>query len=311
MNLSRRKLLASFSAASLVSLTGQQKASATTTAAVPALPKDIGSYVKLLTPSDHGYDAHLDGMFPRLKDDPVFKKIAPYCALLTNIGNIPLQAFSTYWDIETGTGNVGAVLRQYFHPRGSVKHSARFGLKGNKTRFTGSIPALQPGATRLITPFFSWSPAHFLKYPAPKWKALLLENSSRKFLLQEMARSTSVTVQVDGLIVKNNVVIGTDRANLGTTFRVTRNAEHDEAYDVLGLVQSGATVESIRACLKEHAKAVLPERGDKKKFLYCKVRRRQARVLLRRLKHARYEQFIKTLKFLCRQPQTTTIRLAA
>jgi hypothetical protein len=157
-----------------------------------------------------------------------------------------------------------------------------------------------------VTPYFNWSPNCYRKNPKPDWKKILLENTSRQFFLYELSNATGVQVTVDALIVNQHTLIGQDLGNLGMVFRVTRNAEHDVAVATLRAVSSGASHDQVRAFLKGIARRRLPARNRANHRLYREVQQRHAKVLLRRLNGVNSEQFHRTLKYIKKQPKTTT-----
>jgi hypothetical protein len=231
--------------------------------------------------------------------------------LISNVSKEEISAFSTHWRATTSTGGYEATIRHFFHPTDKRHKSAKFGLKGNKTRFTGKIPMLKAGATRLVTPYFNWSSNHHKKHPHKRWEKIFAEKESRKFFLYELSNSIDVQVSVDAVIINQKTLIGQDNANLGKTFMITRNAEHDEALETLRLIASGASHEQVKTLLESHISSTLPARNRPFHRLYSRVRQRHAKVLLRRLQHSKPGQFLHTLKYLKRKPKTMTVKVVS
>src|ERR1035441_8473524 len=117
----------------------------------------VTDYISIRMPSDEGFVRHLDQLFPGLRSDNVFQQIQSHAVLVTNISQNPIRAFSTHWAATTATGGYETLIRHFFHPSSRTPKTVHFGLKGNKTRFTGAVAVLKPGRTRLLTPYFSWS----------------------------------------------------------------------------------------------------------------------------------------------------------
>jgi hypothetical protein len=309
--LSRRKLITAGATAGAVSLISPAliKAAATSTAG-STQSASVTDYLAITPSSDPSFISKLNNLFPSLLNDPYFQKIKSHSVLISNVSNQVISAYSTHWKATTATGGYETLLRHYAH-RTSMRHqTARFGVMGNKTRFTGKVPVFAVGETRLLTPYFNWSPDYYQANPKPQWNKILMQSASRQFFLYELSNSTAVKVTIDSVIVNGKTVVGPDRANLAKVFRVTRNAEHDEANAILKLVKNGASADQITSALQDHASSKLPSRRHASHRLYVSVRRRQAQVLSRRLLSSKPEQFLRTLKYLKSQPKTTTRRAA-
>jgi hypothetical protein len=110
-------------------------------------------------------------------------------------------------------------------------------------------------------------------------------------------------MRIDQAITADYATVGSVDQNLTRVFCVTRNAEHDEAVSVLKRISAGASPEQVRNQLSRDASGLgfdIQPISD----LYYRVRQRQANVLLRRLKKARWDQFLRTLEYLRNQPKT-------
>jgi hypothetical protein len=307
--LSRRRLItvgAATGAATLLSSAASRANAATADLGDDAKAAKITDFVTLKPSSDTGFVSEVDRLFPGLLSDPVFQQIKSHAVLIANVGKEAVNAYSTHWDITTSTGGYEMLVRHYFHPSAKRPRTIHFGLKGNKTRFTGKIPLLTAGETRLVTPYFNWSPSFYRTHPKPNWSRMLSASSSRQLFATELSSATDIEVSIDALIINNRDVIGLDKANLGRVFRVTRNAEHDEANALLKLVKKGVSRDQIAEFLKNRTSVALPSRTNAFRHLYVAVRRRQAKILFRRFKQGTTDQFLRTLKLIKRQPKTTT-----
>jgi hypothetical protein len=109
-----------------------------------------------------------------------------------------------------------------------------------------------------------------------------------------------------GAIMNDYVTVGPDDDDLAWVFCVTRNAEHDEAVSVRSQILMGASPEQIKEQLRRDAPAL---DFDIQSALYYKIRKRQARVLLRGLNNVPWGEFLKTLEYLRNQPRTRDSRV--
>jgi hypothetical protein len=273
----------------------------------------ITEHLAVIHASDPSFEPEIDRLFPGLRKDSVFKSIQSHAVLIRNIGTRSIRAHSTLWTATTPTGTFKATRLHFFHPRGKHPDSVQFGVTGNKTRFTGKVPLLKPGATRLLTPYFNWSPKCYLKGGTPTWHKILNASSSRRRFFANLSNATDIQVSIDAVIFNRKHMIGKDSGHLGRMYRKSRNAEHDEAADVLRMIKSGASLEDAACLLHQHASQEVPKvkNGNSRgKDIYLSVRKRQAKVLLRRLKQAnklgKPEVFVKTLNYLKKQRKTVT-----
>lgn len=330
--ITRRKLLAvgaSAGAAAVVTSTLSRAVRADQARGNGALSGNVADYIAIKASSDPEFASALDKSFPGLRNDATFQQIQSHAVLVTNVSGRKINAFATHWKVATATGGYETVMRHYFHPRSNDATSPKknhFGKKGNKTRFTGRIPALKTGSTRLVTPYFNWSPHHYKTHPKPKWKKILTASESRKFCFYELSRSTGVQVSVDAVIVGNKSLIGPNISKLGRRYQATRNAEHDAAVATLKTLAAGASTEQVKQLLKglrngtisastnaSQSSAVTPPAASSNPIrrLYHQVVRRQAHVLIRRLQNATPDQFKHTLIYLKKKPKTHIVSVAS
>jgi hypothetical protein len=303
--LSRRKLITAGASAGAISLIGSPLVKAGAGQASSPESSDVNDYLAVTPSSDSSFDSKLGTLFPGLLDDPIFQKIKSHAILITNLTQHKISAYSTHWKVTTATGGYETVLQHYFHPSANLHKSAHYGMKGNKARFTGKVPLHSPGTTRLVTPYFNWNASCYRNNPNPNWQKIIEENVSREFFLQELSNATAVQVNVDAIIVNEKSLVGPGAAALARTFRITRNAEHDEALSVSKYIAGGASMKKVKTFLKKHMHQALPSRNPPNHYLYCSVRRRQAVVLLRRLVGVEQAHFLRTINYLKKRPKTT------
>jgi hypothetical protein len=276
--------------------------------AAQSATSSVGDFLAVSPVSDPSSAIVLNGLFPGLLPDPGFEQLRPVAFLVTNLSRSSVRAFSTHWIFTTPGYTREMSLMHYFHPRAGYMGRKRmhWGTTGNRTRLTGRIPIIKAGATRLVTPFFNWSPSFYKQHGDLDWGKLLRRRARPEVVLSDLAKpGASVAMTISAAITKDYAWVGPDGQELARVFSVTRNAEHDEAVSVLKRISAGASPEQVREQLRHHASGLafdIQPSSD----LYYRVRQRQAKVLLRRLKKARWDQFLRTLEYLRKQPPTRT-----
>ena len=261
------------------------------------------------------FEEKLAQYFPQLLRDPHFQLLMPMCCIIENQSTLAIKAHSTTWILRGGEQVYQTTVQQFFTPRYKHSGSPNFGRTGNKTRMTGQVDLLKPKGVRLISPLFSWSPAYVTEHPNLNW-AKLNRNAKTDLLFDLIPTLTSVSVSLEAVIFADHVVLGADRSNLARSFRVRRNAEHDEASSILHMVKANASLSSIQAKLQYDADLKTDPDGNvvtrknPNAYLYRMTRRKQAKLLLRRLTRHGYQKFSRTLHYLAKQPKTVTTQLS-
>jgi hypothetical protein len=248
----------------------------------------------------------LDKLFPGFRSTESFQHLGGSSYLVTNTGRKAVRAFSTDWSVTANSTVKTKVNLHYFRPRGQRKPKMHWGVTGNKTRFTAKVPVLKAGASKLVSPYFAIAPGFYEKNGESLWNKLADPRYRSTFPVSPAklaASSAVVKMTIDAYVTRNFHVVGPDRANLSRIISVTRNAERDEGISIWALLQKGASPQEIRQTLLGHASGlafdITPD-GD----LYYRVRQRQAKVLLRRLKKAPWDKFGRTIVYLKNQPET-------
>ena len=280
-------------------------------AVVQAATLGVSDFLAVAPAANPSSAVILNRHFPGLHADSGFQPLLPLAFLVTNVGSRDILAYSSHWSLSTSSGTKEKTILHYFHPRGGNLTKTHWGVKGNRTRFTGTMPAIKSGASRLVTPFFNWSPSYYSKNKSPNWTELLRQRSRPGFAVSDLANSgATVTMKVDAAVTSDFTAVGPRADNLAKIIRVTRNAEHDEAVAVLWYISAGASSAQIKSHLYSHASGlafdITPETD-----LYFRVRQRQAKVLLRRLKYARWDQFLRTLNYMGTIPKTSMTAISA
>lgn len=304
--LSRRKLISIGVAAGVANMLPLQVLSQSLGAAAAQSGVPAADSILIATPASHPSSTSIvDRLFPGLLSDAGFQQLLPVAFLVTNSSNKSMSAFSSHWTKTTPNGSIDWSIMHYFHRRSSSSNQLmHWGSKGNKTRYTGQIPVIKAGATRLITPFFNWGPVYYKKHGKQNWANLLSRRARREVSISDLTNpNTSFSMNIDAAITQDHMSLGPNDAFLVKVFTNTRNAEHDEAISVLRHMASGASTEQVKELLAQHASGLafnIRPSSD----LYYRVRQRQAKVLLRRLNHARSDQFQRTLIYLKSQSPT-------
>jgi hypothetical protein len=139
----------------------------------PSQNGGVSSYVSLSLPGSDDFQTKLAILFPGLLNDSFFRKIMSHCVMIANLSSQDISAFSTHWQITTAGAGYERTILHYFHPTTKHPTTVHFGIKGNRTRYTGAVPVLRAGETRLLSPYFNWSPHYWHTHPTPNWKKIL------------------------------------------------------------------------------------------------------------------------------------------
>lgn len=312
--ISRRNLLSVGAAAGaaallprrLLAFSGTPRSSAPRPATLSA-----GGLLAVTPVSDPSSVTVVDRLFPGLLADDGFQQLRSMSFLVTNLTNHAIRAFSSRWILTAPGGSREMTIMHYFHPRAGRLGRKRmhWGMKGDRTRLTGKVPIIKRGATRLVTPFFNWSPKFYKVHGTPDWAELFRDRARPEVRLSSLTSpGTGVTMTIVAAITHDYAAVGPQSEDLARVFSVTRNAEHDEAVSVLRQVSAGASPAEVRNHLRRDASGLafdIQATSD----LYYRVRQRQAKVLLRRLEKARWDRFQRTLQYLANQPETQIRKL--
>lgn len=252
--------------------------------------------------SDPGFGVSLDTLYPRLADDPTFKQIAPLALLVTHQQGPPVLGFSVSWKITTKTGTNEIPLYFYISlgsPAAGHIQSALGSARRN---------ILQIGQSRLVTPFFSWTPDYYLANSPPNWDAVLRPPYPGTFLVSELQTATEVTILLDAVIFADWKMMGPNKHHLGTKIRARRNAEHDVGLSVYRLIKQGASDSEISQTLQTHGWGLMSTETDLKARWYEDSRRFHAQVLLKAFQNTDRTTFTRALTRLTRQRKTLITR---
>jgi hypothetical protein len=253
--------------------------------------------------SDPGFGAAVEALFPGLMSDPVFQKIAPLALLVTHQQGRGVRAFSASWAITTASGTYEAPLYFYVSLGSPAAGHILSALRSARRNI------LPVGQSRLVSPFFNWTPTYYKNNP-PNWKTVLTPTEPGAFLVSELPTATQVKVSLDGVIFSDWKLIGPDKHSLEYKIRSRRNAEHDEGLVVYKLMKSGAPDSQIVQTLQEHGSAQRSSNKDRNQRWYDRARKVHAQVLLKAFQNADRPTFTKALVRLKKQRKTRITRLA-
>ena len=299
---SRRKMIfaggAALAASSAISC--KQPMEATTTS-LASTDRELSA----ISGNDPGFSAAVESLYPGLTSDPMFKKMAPLALLVTHKSGKGLRALSVSWKVSSSSGTYETALFSFLSP-GS-------GVRGYSTSTLASARKiiLKKGASRLITPFFSWTPGYYQRNPKPDWKQLMAASEPGGFLMSELSAGQSISTSLDAALFRDWKIMGPDTHNLARRVRSRRHAEHDEAGFMLKLIHSKASDEKIANILQKRGSVMRSIKSNGPLRWYEQGRRFQAQVLYRHFTEADRKTFVKALKRLKRQPRTVITRLEA
>lgn len=272
----------------------------------PLLASDLLAVSRASDPSS---SARLNDLFPGLLADAGFQQFLPVASLVTNVGIRDVRAFQFRWTITTPNGYSEIITQHFLQPRAgrAGRQQMPWGVKGNDKYFTGKIPVIRAGTTRLVTPYFCWNATSYQRPDRPSWAKLLRWRRLPELVLSELADPrASVAMTIDAAIMDDCSSLGPHDGHLAGIFCVTRNAEHDQAVSVRGRIAAGATQEQLRQSLRSDVNGVDFTFRTNSPYdnIYYSARKRQAKVLLRRLENAGWDKFLGTLEYLRSQPKT-------
>jgi hypothetical protein len=258
----------------------------------------VDDFLRVVPAFGSASDFVLNSVFPGLLSESGFRPFRPMSFLVSNVSNTDIRAFSVYWTVTKSRGEYKFTIRHYKRPRTGP---------GNKILFTGEVPIIRSGATRLVTPFFNWIPSEYSESDRPDWMKLATKCPALG-LSEPTSAPSDVAMHIDALITDDFASLGPGDEYLAHAFCGSRNAEHDEAVAVRRQIGAGAQQEQVSVYLRREASGVDFD-IQSHSALYYRVRQRQAKVLRRRLANAGWEPFISTLEYLRSQPKTRLGRL--
>jgi hypothetical protein len=302
-NLSRRKILLAGGAAAISPflLSGEERVAGNGIVKIPT----SGHAVSAVAGSEPAFRGAVEHLFPSLTSDSTFQQIAPLALLVTHKQGPPVQGFSVLWTITTPTGTHETPL--YFYVSlGSPATGHTLSALGSARR-----NILRVGESRLVTPFFSWTPDYYAVNSVPDWNAALRSTHPGTDLISHLRLATEVKVSLDAAVFADWKLIGPNKYKLATKMRARRNAEHDAGLSLYKLMKHGASDSEIVRTLQVDGRAAKSNVTDLKTRWYDESRRFHAEILLNAFQNADRLTFKRALVRLTRQRKTLITRADA
>jgi hypothetical protein len=257
-----------------------------------------------ITPSGSDqFDTKIEALFPGLRFEPRFQAIERGAYLVTNSSALSIKALGLSWSTRMDS-SVDEMTSHLYHRPGRR-------VAGKRMRMTAQADLLKPGATLLVTPTFTWSPASFRKHLK---KPLIARDKLKKVnpdkgLAKKLAEGGTVELKIDVAIHSDWRKIGPDTMNLGKNIAVRRTAERDESVEILSLIEAKGSTSDVFGRLLQHrslegvaAKSV--SQTDFFEHLYWQRRVAHAKRLLRHFNNRSPKAFIGELVAIKSQPET-------
>lgn len=222
------------------------------------------------------FDEQVNASFPGLLQDVRFQAVKATAILIHNPTKAKVKAFTVTWAFSTSTGNHETTLIHHTKPGSYLKERHRHAVR------SAEKAVLAPGAVRLITPFFSWTPAHYAKHQSTVWARSVPKDTLRVFLANELARSSAVTARLGNVAYRSKKLMSQKDLVFFRHLDIKRNAQHDEAVSVQRRMAAGGSHAEVAALLREHQQgSKLTDRTNKRRYFYY-VQRKKAAIRLHR-----------------------------
>lgn len=228
----------------------------------------------LETPANLSFDSDVEQNFPGLTRIPQYDQIRPFLVLLTNQTALTAKAYAVRWKVSTAEGPEH-VLDSLFVRTHFLIPSANHSLR--------------PGEERLISPLFNLSPSEFQDHPS-------FSEEFPSALYPHFSERMTITAQLDEVVYADGSFSGSNATRLLQLYRCSRNAEHDEAIEVLSLANSGADQVTLDKMLKTHMTRGFSAQGTSITALYIHARAEQAAAYRDVLRRMGPDAFTKRLK---------------
>lgn len=286
VNLSRRSAIQAGLSAAIFPLLGSKD--------VLAQTSTVTHWNKIsITPSsDSNFYALMQQNFPGLLQDDSAATISSLFHILINNSVLSLTALQVEWNFSTPTNS-------------EVAHDVHLIRSGINRWYTGAIPLMNPGAVRLLTPFFCWSPKAYQNAVKPiNWQKALARNEATAYRSFHMGSVTHVTMQPINAVWKNEFVSAEPNGSFAREYVATRNGEHDAAYAVKVRLKMGMDQAALDQFLSQ---CTLPLTSEKRTAVgrrYRQARRRESLLLLNELRNNSFAHFQHTIRKITSKPRT-------
>ena len=281
-----------------------------------AHPADLASlpagdpHLEITLSSDPGFEAKLKTLFPTLVGNTSFAAFQPLAYIVTNVAKSPVYAYSADWTIITSQGAHKTTLGTFFRPRLAARQPGTASPKTKHGRVSGGTPLLRAGASRLVTPFFSWTPKFVARSKSVDWDKLASRTARTGFYAYLAQDVQSITVLVHSSVRSLRSAAADTPYSTNNRLRAQRNAQHDAAISVSLLIKGGASESDLLSKLVKQAQGFTADKNGKPidrsepaKYLYYEARSRQAAVLALYLSRHKQAKLEKLVKYLIRRPK--------
>jgi hypothetical protein len=217
-----------------------------------------GRPLTLIRPGDAGFASALDASFPGFSARPDYQSWLPWLVLLENGTNRYARAYAITWRIT--------------EPQGGYAWSSASWLT---TPFEMGRPqldkAINPGLTRLVSPFFNLSERAWAQHAADPagWQAPMPAG-------RLPPPGSGVEAELDGVVYGNGSFYGPNQTDILGRYLVARTAEHDEALSLLRLIDSGAPGSKLGIVLERRRLRARFDQGHGPNAMYVRARARAA-----------------------------------
>jgi len=219
--------------------------------------------VRLVASGDSEFEASISTGYSKISDMQFFNRFKPLTAILRHEGALTVKAYCVHWLVKEESGGTRNIHAHYI-----LKHSMP----------KPAVRSLEPGAARLVSPFFNVSLSEYAADPVRV--ASLVPREFPFFDREVMATSLDAVIYSDGSLV------GPDLFRLGDRYVASRNAEQDAAISVKRQMRVDGSVAGIERMLQRHIEIGVAAQSAEPKAIYLRSRAQEA-VLLQRTLHAR------------------------
>lgn len=222
------------------------------------------------------FEERLEKHYPGLLSLPGFEVARPLTLLIRNRSNRAAIAVSAEWSVRYPVGDEKLYrYAAFFRPTKLIKAPR-----------SGQYPVIKPGRLCVFSPFFCWTPARFKSVARPNVVlAALRQEPTKNQISHEITSAVSIKRRLDAAIFEPQLLVGTDRGELGSFFTIARNAERDEAASLLDELGASSSQSSLHDLILQHATVPIGNPPSMEERTYRRARVRYAILVQRALRH--------------------------
>jgi hypothetical protein len=236
----------------------------------------LGSLLHVIRPGNSAFDERLEKHYPGLLSLPGFEIARPLTLMIRNRSEHDALAISAAWLVKYPSGNEKLYrYAAFFRPNKFIRASR-----------SGQYPVIRSHKLCLFSPFFCWTPARFKSVSAPDIVlSLLRQEPAKNQLSHDIASAISIKGRLDAGIFDPKLLVGADKAGLGSFFTVVCQAERDEATSLLTELGASASGKSLRDLATQHAATPVGNASSPEERIYRRTRVRYASLVRRALRY--------------------------